>query len=348
MSVSNIKGTSNYYLPSHVVIELTDACNLKCVHCYRVYSRDEYKYIDYDGVKDLLHAFSNETVCSVEFTDGEPTLHPNFLEIIKFAAQHFWLVGVLTNGTELSDEILKELSLYKDRIFWSISLDSHDKNYHDKFRGKRGAWEETISNIKKLVSMGYYVRIAMCVTHENIYHIENVAKLCTEIGIKAFSYSPVLPFGKACNYIWQYDDIVKLSEIDKYVCQKYKNIIPSIQLKEFNQEHINENCGAGWKSIVVDPQFNVRPCVMADSSKDIIGSIKLSDTISFFEKQKEIINWWANLKSPRKEICGECRFLNFCIPCPFRVRRLLESGFISREKCVWNNKYKIMMDFDYK
>lgn len=231
-------------MPAHLVIELTDDCNLKCVHCYRTNSRG--KYIDYDSLKSLLHILSTETVCSVEFTGGEPTLHPNFLEIMEFAVQRFWLVGILTNAVELTDEVLEKLSAYRDRVFWSISLDSHDENYHDRFRGRKGAWIQTVNNIKKIVSQGYFVRISMCVTHENIPHIKSVAELCSKMGVKAFSYSPILPFGKSYDYIWQYNDILKLSEEDKYVRQKYGNIIPYIQLKEFNKEHINENCGAGW------------------------------------------------------------------------------------------------------
>ncbi|ABP67075.1 hypothetical protein ELD05_04485 [Caldicellulosiruptor changbaiensis] len=91
--------------------------------------------------------------------------------------------------------------------------------------------------------------------------------MCPKIGVNAFSYSPILPFGKACDYIWQYEDIVRLSEEDKYVKEKYGHIIPYIQLKEFNREYINRNCGAGWKYIVIDPQFYVHPCVMADPKK---------------------------------------------------------------------------------
>ncbi|WDC83423.1 hypothetical protein PL321_11810 [Caloramator sp. mosi_1] len=44
--------------------------------------------------------------------------------------------------------MLKELQIYKNKIFWSISLDSYDKEYPDKFRGKEGAWEITFNNIK--------------------------------------------------------------------------------------------------------------------------------------------------------------------------------------------------------
>ncbi len=80
---------------------------------------------------------------------------------------------------------------------------------------------------------------------------------------------------------------------------------------------------------------------MADPNKDVIGKIEPFAPLSFFESRKEIINKWANLKSPQSEICGECNFLNFCVPCPLRVRRLFEGGFIDRKKCIWYNTVDI-------
>ncbi|MGB9679651.1 MAG: radical SAM protein [Thermoanaerobacteraceae bacterium] len=111
---------------------------------------------------------ANETVCGVELTGGEPTIHPDFELIVKTAVEHFSIVGVLTNGTYLPDELLEKICNYNNQIFWNISLDSHQPEYHDKFRGRRNAWLTTIENIKKLVKYNFLVRVAMTITPENI------------------------------------------------------------------------------------------------------------------------------------------------------------------------------------
>ncbi|MGB9679652.1 MAG: hypothetical protein ACPL3A_06565 [Thermoanaerobacteraceae bacterium] len=41
-----IKGTKDFFMPSHLVIELTDNCNLNCIHCYRIRDGKESTFID--------------------------------------------------------------------------------------------------------------------------------------------------------------------------------------------------------------------------------------------------------------------------------------------------------------
>ncbi|GAB6116880.1 subtilosin maturase AlbA [Thermoanaerobacter brockii subsp. lactiethylicus] len=335
-----IKGTKDFFMPSHLVIELTDNCNLNCIHCYRIRDGKEGTFINAEKLQILLKNLANETACGVELTGGEPTIHPDFELIVKTAVQHFSIVGVLTNGIYLPDELLEKICNYNNQIFWSISLDSHQPEYHDKFRGKRNAWLTTVENIEKLVKYNFLVRVAMTITPENIKHIEKVAELCVNIGVKVFSYSPVLPFGKARNFSWSAEDLWELANEEEKIREKYKNIIPIVQFEGFAKNSVCKNCGAGWKSVVIDPNFNVRPCVMADLSSDVIGKIDPYNPKTFFENYKDVVFFYANADVPEREICGDCKFLNFCTPCILRVRKVIEERLIEIEKCKWVNKIK--------
>ncbi len=335
----DIRGTMEFYMPLHITIELTDACNLHCVHCYRLKKNSKDRnFINSEKLLPLIKEFSRETTVVVEFTGGEPLLHPDFSKIVNIAAHNFEIIGILTNGTYLPERILEEIMHLKNKFFWGISLDSHMPSYHDRFRGKKGAWQATVENIRKLIRKGFRVRVAMSITPQNISHISKVAELCISLGVEMFTYSPVLPFGRADLMFWDPSDLQRLHNEDQKVREKYQRIIPIVQIEKFGEEGVMKNCGAGWKTLTIDPEFRVRPCVMADISEDIIGKIKeedIYDLYVFFRKVKEKTNFYANLNPPTKNICGNCKFLNFCSPCMLRAKLVNKKNLIKKEHCKW-------------
>jgi radical SAM protein with 4Fe4S-binding SPASM domain len=326
------RGSKEFYMPVHVTVELTDNCNLNCAHCYR---RRGSRYIDAEELNIFFQKMTQETLISAELTGGEPTLHPDFLEITKACVENLVSVGILTNGTLLAEKTIEELSPYKDSLYFSISLDSHDPTYHDIFRGMKGAWEQTVSTIRRLVDEGFLVRVAMSISQENIYHLEPLVDFCARVGVSAFSFNPILPFGKAKGLKWNTENVRELVRIGETVAEKYRDIIPVMRedIIESQYSHSN-NCGAGWKNVTIDPEGYVRPCAVSDAQYNI-GKINLSDPVTFFKENREICNMYAHLLSPSDAICGNCSHLSFCKFCVLRAIVILEEGHENVNKCNW-------------
>jgi len=330
-----IGGSKEFYMPLHLSIELTDSCNLNCAHCYRSKASN---YIDPDKLDIFIRKMSKETLMGVELTGGEPILHPDFIDIVECCVKNLNIVGVLTNGTLLTEKMIEKLSAYRDSLFFGISLDSHDPEYHDKFRGMRGAWEKTVRNIERLINKGFLVRVGMSVNQENMYHIEPLLEFCMRIGVKAFTYSPIMPFGNAKSFRWEIEDLKKLAEIEKRVHKKYGKVIPIVKEHSSSSEGLYpNNCGAGWKTFVMDPRGYIRPCVVSDSRHNI-GRIDFENPRKFFEKNKEISNIYANLLLPGKGVCDNCRYINFCSMCILRAEKVLNEGLIDPGDCKWFKK----------
>ena len=104
--------------PSPVMahISLINACNLTCSFCCFA-NRDLTERLPFDKVKQALDSFKKIGVTGVEFTGGgEPTLHPKFPEIVKYAYDLGFALGICTNGKILGKkkrfdtEILKMFS----------------------------------------------------------------------------------------------------------------------------------------------------------------------------------------------------------------------------------------------
>ena len=68
----------------------------------------------------------------------------------------------------------------------NISIDSSYPEYHDSFRGKKGAWEKSCNLIRILADNGILVRVAMSVTPQNMFDVENTVKMVKEWGGEIF------------------------------------------------------------------------------------------------------------------------------------------------------------------
>jgi MoaA/NifB/PqqE/SkfB family radical SAM enzyme len=115
-------------------IDITDACNLRCVDCYHFRDKNN---IEDDIPESLLRErfleIHNRGIRFVTLLGGEPALR---LDVLKRASEIFPLVDVITNGT------IKIPVEFNHRLF--VSVDGIPE-IHDKLRGK-GAFERIIKN----------------------------------------------------------------------------------------------------------------------------------------------------------------------------------------------------------
>ena len=80
-------------------ISLTNACNLTCSFCCFA-NRDISEKMPTEKVFQALESFKAIGVTGVEFTGGgEPSIHPHFKEIVQYAKDLGFSLGICTNGS---------------------------------------------------------------------------------------------------------------------------------------------------------------------------------------------------------------------------------------------------------
>jgi MoaA/NifB/PqqE/SkfB family radical SAM enzyme len=74
-----------------VLLELTSSCNLNCQHCFyrQNINFQSNNFLNKKKAFDLIDKFKNNNICNLVLTGGEPALHPNFIEIAKYAKKIF-------------------------------------------------------------------------------------------------------------------------------------------------------------------------------------------------------------------------------------------------------------------
>lgn len=119
--------------PLEVDLELSSVCNLNCPFCYTISDdfkkRVSKKFMDFNIAKKVIEEISNKSVALRLSFRGESTLHPNFIEIIKYAKEKgLKEISFLTNGSKLTDAYFEEM--LKAGVDWiTISFDGLNEQY---------------------------------------------------------------------------------------------------------------------------------------------------------------------------------------------------------------------------
>lgn len=137
--------------PVMVHISLINTCNLTCSFCCFA-NRDLTDRLATDRVKKALDSFKKIGVTGVEFTGGgEPTLHPDFHEIVEYAYNLGFKLGICTNGKNLGKkfgrETLKLFSWVRLGLYGFYENYNYDLSIFDGLDTKISAayvWDEAI------------------------------------------------------------------------------------------------------------------------------------------------------------------------------------------------------------
>jgi len=130
--------------PKFLIWLVTTKCNLKCSHCYAAKFADGELSLEekFSVVRDAVQTGIKE----INLTGGEILLHKDGLKLINYIAEQGMDLNVFTNGTTLSEKVVKELA--KNEVFVLLSLDGAKKESHEQIRGV-GTWELTISGARR-------------------------------------------------------------------------------------------------------------------------------------------------------------------------------------------------------
>ena len=117
-----------------IVLELTSYCNLKCIHCFEGRHSNE-GHLSIDVINKIAEEAKQYEFEQISFTGGEPTIHPDFIEIIKLVVEGGYYFGFVSNGHNFP-KIYPTLVPFIDRLsVITFSLDGAREETHDFLRG---------------------------------------------------------------------------------------------------------------------------------------------------------------------------------------------------------------------
>lgn len=168
----------------NVFFHILTACNLSCKHCYINKKEHGTGQLTREQLEEWISIFATaDKKTNMIFLGGEPTMHPDLPFAISKAKEMDYFVTVDSNGYLFHD--LLDKTNPDELDFLSFSLDGPDADVNDPIRGE-GVFEVCTENIKKAVAKGYNVSLIYTVSRKNLYHLERMVPLLTELKIKKF------------------------------------------------------------------------------------------------------------------------------------------------------------------
>lgn len=302
------------YLP--IQLDITNACNLRCVHCYHPHHKNEGA-ISLEEWFQILNQYK-ELIKKMKYKPwimlcgGEPLLSSHLLPLLSFIKNQFpnAKISILTNGTLISDELLLEFKKYPTLGF-QISLDGPDAERHDQIRGN-GNFKKTIINTRKLLAIGCEVSILAVLSKRTSFWMEDFFRLSKIENFKAINFIRFVPEGYGKKLVNQSIDQPLIGLELKEAYQKlihfmaYYNVQSRTQspLFELIMPGLGRN-GRYWEGIAIDYQGYM---LASSRAKMRLGHVLHEGLENLFLNNPI----YKSLRKGNVDICGKCKLYAVC------------------------------------
>lgn len=171
----------------NVYLYITDKCQLRCGHCYMGERLDSAVVMPKADVFRNMELWRKMGGSKLSILGGEPTLHPDFVEIVE-AANGFGYEKVIlnTNGLAYARRSLRALE-GSAFAYVQVSLDGASPRTHDLIRG-RGTFEAAWATTKELCERGFDTRIICTVNRVNMAECLGLLPLADEVGVSLVKF----------------------------------------------------------------------------------------------------------------------------------------------------------------
>lgn len=174
--------------------ELTHACDLSCVHCSSSTPGRDSRELGTDECKVLIDEFERMRICRVDIGGGEPTVRPDFWELVDYATAKRIGVKFCTNGIRITPHAARRIA-GNGSIGVRICLDGATEVVNDALRGT-GAYRAAVRAMELLASSGVYgFELSVAVTRYNVGHLDALEAIADMFGAQ-LRLNPLRPSGR--------------------------------------------------------------------------------------------------------------------------------------------------------
>lgn len=299
--------------------ELTDKCNMSCLHCGSRCESGKHTFIPKEDVFKVLDETAEKYTPAkimICITGGEPMLHPDFYEIAEYIVKKGFCWGMTTNGTLINEKAavrLAEAGLGSV----SISLDGLEKE-HDFLRNTDGAFQRAVGGIKNLLRTKAYkghIQVTTVVHRQNISELETIYEFLDSIGIKNWRLTNVDPIGRTLeneNLLLNHSEFLYLLD---YI--KAKRFEPSVKMEVTygcahyltpKWEHMVRNhyflCVAGTQVAGILCNGDIYSCLDIERRPELVqGNVRRDNFVEIWENKFQI---YRKDRTEENMTCKEC------------------------------------------
>jgi radical SAM protein len=187
--------------PFIVVWEVTQACDLACLHCRAEARnwRDPNELSTEEGFALLEEVRKFGRVLFV-LSGGDPLYRPDIYDFIRHGTEIGLRMTMTPSGTKLVRKDMVRRMKDEGLARLAVSLDGPDQAAHDGFRGVSGSFDWTMNCIRWAREVGLEVQVNSTVTRFNQDHIREIGERLRHEGISLWSVFFLVPVGRGLKH----------------------------------------------------------------------------------------------------------------------------------------------------
>jgi mycofactocin biosynthetic radical S-adenosylmethionine protein MftC len=293
--------------------ELTYACNLACVHCLSSSGRRDPRELNTAECKAVIDTLQRMQVFYVNIGGGEPTVRPDFWELVDYATAHQVGVKFSTNGVKLDAAAARGLAA-SDYIDVQISLDGATAEVNDPVRGA-GSYATATRAMANLAAAGFRgFKISVVVTRHNVVQLDQFKQIADQHGAQ-LRLTRLRPSGRGAD-VWPelHPTVAQQRDLYDWLTAHGEQVLTGdsfFHLSPYGKPLPGLNmCGAGRVVCLIDPVGDVYACPFAIHENFLAGNVREHGGFETVWRESPL---FADLRQPQTGgACRSCGSFDSC------------------------------------
>lgn len=299
--------------PVNVTWEITQRCNLQCVHCLSDSGAGSGHELSTNECRGLIDQLTALKVFQVNIGGGEPFLREDLIELLTYSHEKGLVTCVSTNGVLITDEMARVLSRLR-MLYLQVSLDGASAAINDQIRG-RGTYGKILSAMDCLARHGVSFSINTVLTRLNFPQLDTLREMARQYGSE-LRVSRFRPAGRGRNSRESLgprkDQLESFAEwLNEHDLVRTGDSFFCLTSESRRRKGL-DMCGAAKMTCCISPVGDVYPCAFLQEMPFLAGNIRdvglgeLWDNARVFGLLRDL-DVASCLSCPRFEICrGGC------------------------------------------
>lgn len=297
------------------LFEVTNNCNLNCIHCYKENLGGEE--LPLKQIKIIIEKISAKGVNSILITGGEPFLRKDLFEIIDYAKEcGIEDVVINTNGIPLDNpRIVSEIKKHLDIISAiPVSFDGARSETHDFIRGK-GQFSKLMRILENNSLDDLPIGVNVTIGKWNFMDFKEFFTVYDELNACDINFGIFIPLGadtQLADQVLTPAQCRSLIEMSKKKREAgYEVELCSLPYSNIYTKDISGSCcNIFTEFLTITAQGNVVPCILYDFSCGSLLEMELDEILS-----NPVVKFFRNPKKMQGKMKGHCKIcpkFNLC------------------------------------
>jgi len=317
--------------PSHLFMDITNICNLRCPLCPTGVGTPGRKkgIMPLETFKKIINDMQRYLISIDLFNWGEPFLNKHVYDMIRYAHKHHIITSVSTNFNYFSEKSAEDL-ISSGLDFLILSIDGASQETYEQYR-VGGDFQKVIRNIeilvyrkRKLGKKNPFICWQFLVMRHNEHEVEIAQKLSQDLGVDRITidhaYLPIDTRQNANRWL------PKNPAYHRYNVQELEKIWNTQEnqqaqaLSNPNREHVitedfkrRVNCKWLWTQSTINWDGSISPCCAIYDPADDFGTLSGRQFRKVWNNEK----YRASRQFSSKGEIGSTKTV--CMRCPIAI-----------------------------